>query len=163
MVKNTTIKVNLIFTFPKKTTKEIKKKKLWWIKILINIFISPPSVEFSIEFSVESKVKWERIDVKSAKEEISEMCFCTEDGLSAHLSCLATRTRTHSLARPTRQKHPSMAKATNISPNSSEEFIYHFYYIAYRKKIAVLFSFGYFLISIIWLYFFRGVPIEPSK
>ena len=59
MVKNTTIKVNLIFTFPKK--KAEKERRIVMDKILINNFFSSPP-------SATSNKKKERIEVKSAQE-----------------------------------------------------------------------------------------------
>lgn len=91
------------------------------------------------------------------------MCFYIERRafLRRWIECtfvlLGTRSLTLSLTLDSlRAKHPSMAKSYKYITKQNWKFIYHFYYIAYRKKIAALFSVRilFSLISIIWLYFF---------
>lgn len=101
---------------------------------------------------------------------ISEMCFYIEtafleDGLSAHLSCWWLA----SLSFPTKPscQSPSIYGWKKSYKYITEKFMYHFYYIAYRKKKqkylgSGIFSFFFFNINHL-IVFFSGRSNRPVE
>lgn len=88
-----------------------------------------------------------------------------EDILSAHLSYWSNSSSTTQIHSKI-SIHTIVVVIISIRSSSSSSkyitrriFYISFYYIAYRKKIAVLFSSVFFNINHLIVFFFRGVPI----
>lgn len=159
--KNTTIKVNLIFTFPRK-----KQEDSWWIKILINNFF----------FGVRLKSNWSGI---STEQDKNRSCFLyattkriLEDELSAHSSCrwLARSHSVSALSSAVMPKHPSMDHDEKSYKYITEKFMYHILW-AYRnpskitetKEIAVREYFHFFFNINHLIVFFSGRSNRPVE
>lgn len=172
MVKNTTIKVNLIFTFflrkPKGKKTRKRRRNPWWIKILINNF-SRPGTRLR-----KSKTRQSR-NGKITRNFFFRFFFAsppTEDGSSAHLSWAHTPRHPGSLSlRWAGEGDPSMAaKATNISPKeAASEFMYSTAYRTAKKAKKSQLSFGYFFFLVFLvninhlIVFFSGRSNRPVE